>query len=115
MHTVHMNNLAKIRELKGLRQEDLAAMLSVDKAKISRAENEHKSAMLLTYRMCAEALGVPLSAIFSDDLSEEERGFLEIFRSLPVHWRPQLRNLMELAKSTPPSAIPQSDDALRKT
>jgi transcriptional regulator with XRE-family HTH domain len=110
-----MNNLAKIREQKGLRQEDLAAMLSVDKAKISRAENEHKSAMLLTYRMCAEALGVPLAAIFTDDLTEEERRFLDVFRALPEHWRPQLQTLMELAKSGPALTSEQNADARQKT
>jgi transcriptional regulator with XRE-family HTH domain len=113
MHTVHMNRLAKLREQKGLRQEDLAAMIGVDKAKISRAENEHKSAMLSTYRACAEALEVPLSAIFSDELTPEERWFLDMLRALPEQWRPQVRALMELARSEPQSKAPQSGDADR--
>lgn len=86
-------------------------MIGVDKAKISRAENEHESAMLSTYRRCAEALGVPLSAIFTEELTEEELWFLEVFRSLPENWRPQVRALMELARQSPSSEEQQNDDA----
>ena len=62
--------LAAIREAKGLRQEDLAEMIGRDKSTISRAENMSKTAKLETYQACADALGVPLIALFASSLDE---------------------------------------------
>lgn len=77
--------LAKLREAKGLRQEDLAEMIGMDKATISRAENMSSTAKLSTYIACAAALKVPLFHIFAG--SHDEISLIDNFSQLDVRYQ----------------------------
>src|SRR5574343_1788270 len=64
---MHLMNLRRIREARGLKQEHLAEMIGVNTSTISRAESMHPSAKLETYQKCAEALNLKLSDLFTDE------------------------------------------------
>jgi len=91
-------NLARIRKLRGLSQRTLADMIGVDPATVHRAEVMHDSAKLSTYQACADALGVALGDLFSDDLAPVEREFLRLFRSIPPEKHDALRSALALAQ-----------------
>ena len=95
-------NLQRFRREKRLTQKDLADMVGVDAATISRAEVGHPSARLETYRMCAQALGVSLASIFSEPLTAEEAALLSLFRAIPESGRAKVRAILELAQASPP-------------
>ncbi|WP_342301411.1 helix-turn-helix transcriptional regulator [Cereibacter sphaeroides] len=97
-------NLARIRKLRGLNQRQLAEMIGVDASTIQRAETAHPSAKLETYRKCADALGVTVSDIFSDDRSAVEMEFLRAFRRVPSEKHQQLLALLALAEANGPEA-----------
>lgn len=78
-----MNNIARIRKAKGLRQNDLADMVGVSQPHISRIEKGDEGPPLSLFRTIAEALGVPLSTLFSETRSEMEQVLIEAFRKLP--------------------------------
>lgn len=99
-HDVGMR-LAEIRKAKGLRAADLAEMIGVDAATISRAESMHPSAKLATYAKCAEALGVSIADIFADNRSEIENRLIAAFRAIPPSKHQQLVSLIELAENQP--------------
>lgn len=97
-----MNNLAKFREERRLSQDDLADMIGSSQPTIQRAESEHGSAKLDTYKRCADALGVTLSDIFTDR-SEIEDALLRVFRNAKSHDdRAKLMNLLLVAEGLPP-------------
>lgn len=81
---MHDMNLARIRQARGLTQTDLAEMVGLNQATIQRAESMHKSAKLATYRMCAKALGVSLSDLFSEDRAAAHDLLLAAFDALPA-------------------------------
>ena len=83
------------------RAADLAEMIGVDPSTVSRAESMHHSAKLSTYIKCAEALGVTLSDIFSDDRTALENRLIAAFRSLPASQRHRLVSLIELGEPDP--------------
>ena len=91
-------NLTRIRKLRGLNQQQLAEMVGVDQSTIQRAETMHQSAKLATYRMCAEALGVTLPELFSDDRAAAEAELIRLFREIPEEKHPDLLRLLALAK-----------------
>lgn len=93
--------LSAIRKAKGLRAADLAEMIGVDAATISRAESMHPSAKLATYVKCAEALGVSLADVFADDRSALEDRLVAAFRSIPADQHQRLVALIELAEAHP--------------
>lgn len=99
-HYTHMR-LSEIRKAKGLRAADLADMIGVDPATVSRAESMHDSAKLSTYIKCADALGVTLSDIFSDDRTALESRLIAAFRALPASQHHRLVSLIELVESDP--------------
>lgn len=76
-------NLARLRELRGWSQADLAEMIGASQATISRAESGHPTAKLDTYRKCAEVLNTTLAEIFADDRSVVEAQLVRRFRALP--------------------------------
>lgn len=92
-------NLARIRELRGLNQRQLAEMVGVDQSTIQRAETAHPSAKLATYKRCADALRVSLSDIFADDRSAIELELLSVFRNVPADRREALIAALRLAQS----------------
>lgn len=97
-----MNNLERFRKMRGLTQEDLADVLGVSPSKISRAESEHDSAMLDTYKRAAEYFGVPLSAIFSDERGPAEQEVLQILANLSGPRLEQALAILRLSQDLPP-------------
>jgi transcriptional regulator with XRE-family HTH domain len=92
-------NLAKLRNLRGLKQDQLAELIGVTQPTIHRAEAMDKSAKLSTYIACADALGVTLAEIFADDRDPVEQQVLQAVRRLgPVGQRRALA-LLELAEA----------------
>lgn len=100
---MHMH-LKRLRELRGLNQDDLADMIGLTKSTVSRAESMHHTAKLATYRKCAEALGVSLADLFCDDLSPVERELLAVFRSTPASQRHVFAALIAQAKARDPAS-----------
>lgn len=105
MHDLGMN-LRRIREAKKLSQRDLADLVGVDQATIQRAEKMASSAKLTTYKACADALGVPLVAIFTESL--EEAALLSAFQRSDGEGRRLILALANEAKAQPQ---PPSDKA----
>ena len=93
-------NLARIRQAKGLSQRDLADMIGMDAATVQRAEKMHPSAKLATYHKCADALGVPLEALFGETLSEDEAAALLLYRRTPPDRRHLLVDLFRMAQGS---------------
>lgn len=92
-------NLRQIRELRGLKQADLADMLGVDKSTISRAEAMHPSAKLDTYQKCADVLNVTLADLFCDDLSPVKRELLVMIDKVPDESLGAVMQLLKMATS----------------
>ncbi len=84
-------------------------MIGKDASTVQRAEKMHSSAKLETYQLCATALGVSLSDIFSDDLTVIERELIKAFRAFPADQRGGFVGLIEMAKARA-HASDQSDD-----
>ena len=91
-------NLARIRKSLGLSQTDLAEMIGMDTASISRAENMQKSAKLETYQLCAQALGITLADIFCDSMAPVERELILAYRASPESHR-AFEGLIDMAKA----------------
>ena len=102
LHNMQMN-LARIRELRGLTQRDLAEMIGMNAATIQRAEVGAPSAKLETYKKCAKALNITLSDIFSDDMTVLERELIAVFRRIPESKHEQLLGLLRLAQEDYPA------------
>lgn len=77
-----MNNIARIRKARGLRQGDLAEMVGVKQPHISRIEKGDEGPPLSLFRSIADALHVPLPALFSDARSEAEQALIDAFRAM---------------------------------
>lgn len=77
-----MNNIARIRKARGLRQNDLAEMVGVKQPHISRIEAGDEGPPLALFRLIADALDVPLAALFSDARSNAEQALVDAFRKL---------------------------------
>lgn len=97
-------NLAAIRNMRGLSQRALGEMIGKDAATINRAEKLHKSATLLTYSKCAEALGVTLTDLFKDERSAIEMELVRVFRRIPKEKYQELLGLLRLAESHDPAS-----------
>lgn len=93
--------LAAIRKQKGLSIRDLADLIGMDASTVQRAEVMDKTAKLTTYRLCAEALGVDLADLFSDDRTSQELALLRIFRAAEPTQRARMIQLLELAANLP--------------
>lgn len=104
-------NLAAIRRMRGLSQRALGEMIGKDAATINRAEAMHRSATLLTYQKCAEALGVTLADLFTDERSAIEAELVRVFRRIPEDRYQELLGLLRLAESRAPSEAKQGDAA----
>jgi len=84
MHIVQMNNLAAIRSLRNLSQEQLGEMIGMNQSTIQRAEQGADSAKLRTYKLCAERLNVTLGQIFADNLEPLRKELVELVVSIPL-------------------------------
>lgn len=101
-------NLARIRNLRGLSQQALADMIGKDKATISRAEKLFGGTTIKIYMLCAEALGVTIYDLFSEQRDEAEREIVTAYRNA----RPEVRELLvRMVKQAEiqPASFPQSD------
>lgn len=101
MHNAHMNNLAMFRDLRGLTQAELADMIGVNQSTIQRAEAEHPSAKLETYKLCAQFLNVTLAQIFGPARSELEMELFSALSRVPKHRYQDVLSLLRLATSQP--------------
>jgi transcriptional regulator with XRE-family HTH domain len=103
LHVVHCQThsetmrLAEIRNARGLSQKALGEMIGKDASTIQRAETMHHSAKLATYIQCADALGVSLSDIFSDEMSALERQVIATFREAPPEVQERLAQMLAIA------------------
>jgi len=67
MATTFGDNVRKYRELKGLRQEDLALALGYKtKGSINKIENNVTKLPQNKIKQCADILGIPVAKLFSD-------------------------------------------------
>ncbi|MGV3571502.1 MAG: helix-turn-helix domain-containing protein [Ramlibacter sp.] len=64
--------LRQLRRAKGLTLEDLARAVDVDKAHISRIENDLKTPSIATLAQMAKALGVSMGHLLGETLDKEE-------------------------------------------
>lgn len=74
--------LRELREARGLSLKQLADQIGMTAPTVLRAERMDKTAKLETYVKCADALGVDLEELFSDQ-SDLDHLILAAFRSLP--------------------------------
>lgn len=94
-----MNNIARIRKARGLRQNDLAEMVGVTQPHISRIEKGDEGPPLSLFRTIAEALDVPLAALFSEERFEAEQALIDAFRCLPQARREGWLEMAKLVQS----------------
>ncbi|MDJ0628546.1 MAG: helix-turn-helix transcriptional regulator [Rhodobacter sp.] len=94
-----MNNLAQFRDLKGWSQKDLADIVGLNQSTIQRAETEHPSAKLATYKKCADVLGVSLCDIFCEQRSDLEAAVLKILSEIPSERHQEVLALFQLARN----------------
>lgn len=93
-------DIARFRKARGLSQRDVAEILGCDQSTVQRAETMHKSAKLTTYQEYANAFGVQLWQLFSDDVTPDEVEILKIFRRVPKEKHDDLFSLLKLARET---------------
>ena len=109
-----MNNIARIRKARGLRQGDLADIVGVTQPHISRLESGDEGPPLSLFRSIAEALDVPLSALFSDTRSEAEQALIDAFKSLPEARREGWLEMARLAQAEARAADREADQTLHQ-
>lgn len=97
--TVCNMRLAEIRQARGLSQQQLGEMIGRAASTVQRAEVMAKTAKLETYQLCAAALGVSLTEIFSD--SADEAIILLAYRNASPDARAMLMGMAERAASLP--------------
>lgn len=76
-------NITGIRRKQSLTQEELADLVGVSQGAISRAEAGDEGVTLRHFQSIAEALNVPLAALFQDDRTKAEDELIALFRQLP--------------------------------
>lgn len=60
-------NLRRLRKLKGVSQEQLAFEAELDRSFVGQVERGERNLSLLNIHRLAEALGVPIENLFSED------------------------------------------------
>jgi transcriptional regulator with XRE-family HTH domain len=103
-------NLPRIRKARGLSQSDLAEMIGMDTATVSRAENMKKSVKLETYQLCAMALGITLADIFCETMEPVERELIAAYRASPDSHR-AFEGLVDMAKARAQASDQSGDQA----
>lgn len=78
--------LRQLRRLKGLTVEELARAVDVDKAHISRIENNLKTPSIATLAQMAKALSVSIGHLLGETLDKEE---IKVTRAAQLDGRPQ--------------------------
>jgi transcriptional regulator with XRE-family HTH domain len=77
-----MQNIARIRKLRGWTQEELGLEIGVNQATISKAEKGEGGTSLKTYQAIASALDTPLHILFSPEMTSVELKLISVFREL---------------------------------
>lgn len=95
---------AAIRKAKGLSQAELADLVGVEQPTISRFERGADNVTLRLARQVADALGVSVADLFSDERSAAEQMLLEAFRSLPADRQKGWLDLAQAFRAGPPAA-----------
>ncbi|MGA0615346.1 helix-turn-helix domain-containing protein [Paracoccus sp. KR1-242] len=108
-----MNNIARIRKARGLRQGDLAEMVGVTQPHISRIEKGDEGPPLSLYRLIATALDVPLASLFSDARSQSEQALIDAFRALSPARREGWLEMARLVQAEV-RAVDQADGQTRR-
>lgn len=94
--------VALYRKLRKLQQNDLAAIVHVSQAHISRIENGDEGPPLHLFRKIASALNVSLSDLFADDTDAAKLILMDAYRQADERGRQLLLALAEQAKSVSP-------------
>lgn len=110
-----MNNIARIRKARGLRQNDLAEMVGVTQPHISRIEKGDEGPPLALFRQIADALNVPLPALFSDARTEAEQAIIDAFQRLPDARRQGWLEMARLVQSESQAVDQASGQAPHRT
>lgn len=76
-------NLEKIRQSRGLTQEDLADMSGLKQSTISKIERGYDGVTLRALYKIAEALDVELAELIGNQRLKAEDAIIQAFRSLP--------------------------------
>ena len=103
-------NLPRIRKARGLSQSDLADMIGMDTATVSRAESMNKTAKLETYQLCAKALGITLADIFCDSMESIESELIAAYRASPESHQ-VFAGLIDMAKARAQASGQPGDQA----
>jgi len=106
-----MNNIARIRKARGLRQSDLAEMVGVKQPHISRVESGDEGPPLSLFRTIADALDVPLAALFSEARTDAEQALIDAFRTLPEGRREGWLEMARLARAEAQAAGRAADQS----
>lgn len=88
-----MKNLREIRKLRGLSQADLAEMVQVKQATISRIEGGQNAPSMDVVERCAKALGVNAAELLG--MPDEEERLLEAWRQASPERRAALLRLLQ--------------------
>lgn len=94
--------LNRIRKQRGISQVDLAEMIGVSQATISKMESMEEGCTIGKYAEYAAALGVTLSDLFADERSAAENALLTAFRQMPPDRQAGWIDMAKLAKSDQP-------------
>ena len=100
----HDMQLTAIRTLRGLTMRQLGDMIGMDASTVQRAEAMSSTSKLRTYQLCADALGVTLADIFSEDRTALELALLDVFRRIPADRHDEVVRLLSLAATPPHSS-----------
>lgn len=101
-HAVHNQrtmNIKRLRNAKGLTQNDLADMTGIAQATISRAEKGDDGVTLGNFKAIALALGVRLEDLFTDGRSAVEQALLSAYRDLPEDRQKGWQDALGIAES----------------
>jgi transcriptional regulator with XRE-family HTH domain len=88
----------QIRKARGISQAEIAEMVGVTQATISKLENLDPGCTIGKYVEYAAALGVPLYELFADDRSLGESALISAFRRLPAERQAGWLDMARLAK-----------------
>lgn len=73
-------------------------MIGCDQSTVQRAESLHSSAKIKTYTEYANALGMKLHDLFSEDVTPDEVELLRIFRRAPASKHDEIMAILRLAR-----------------
>lgn len=97
-----MSNVAHYRKLRGLTQDDLADKVGVSQPHISRIEKGDDGVPLSLFKTIADALGVKLYDLFSEEMAGAEVILLDAYRRVSPQIRKSWVEMARVAVDQPP-------------